>query len=114
VLEFFGITLPDLLIPGGVVVSAFGWTRLQGGQELGKQPPAEAAHGSDADAFYPLTMPLTVRSSSRSAASGQRRRSISLISRCSAAWPLPALRRAHDRRPCKRGTNVVVRLSAFY
>jgi small neutral amino acid transporter SnatA (MarC family) len=35
VLEFFGITLPVLRIAGGVVVTAFGWTLLQRGQELG-------------------------------------------------------------------------------
>jgi multiple antibiotic resistance protein len=60
VLEFFGITLPVLRIAGGVVVTAFGWTLLQGGQELGNQRTAEAAQASDCDAFYPLTMPLTV------------------------------------------------------
>jgi multiple antibiotic resistance protein len=41
VLEFFGITLPVLRIAGGVVVTAFGWTLLQGGQELGNQRTAE-------------------------------------------------------------------------
>jgi len=60
VLEFFGIALPVLRIAGGVVVAAFGWTLLQGGQELGNQRTAEAAQGSDGDAFYPLTMLLTV------------------------------------------------------
>src|SRR5215472_6238617 len=63
VLEFFGITLPVLRIAGGVVVTAFGWTLLQRGEELGSQRTPEAARGpSDTatDAFYPLTMPLTV------------------------------------------------------
>src|ERR1700759_141390 len=62
VLEFFGITLPVLRIARGAVVSAFGWTLLQAGQELGNRRTAEAARGSDTgtDAFYPLTMPLTV------------------------------------------------------
>jgi multiple antibiotic resistance protein len=62
VLEFFGITLPVLRIAGGVVVAALGWTLLQAGRELGNGRTAEAARGSDAgtDAFYPLTMPLTV------------------------------------------------------
>jgi len=55
VLEFFGITLPVLRIAGGVVVAAFGWT-------LADQRTAETARGPDTatDAFYPLTMPLTV------------------------------------------------------
>jgi multiple antibiotic resistance protein len=97
VLEFFGITLPVLRIAGGVVVTAFGWTLLQGSQELGNQRTAEAAQGSDGDAFYPLTChsPLDrelSRSPLRSVANGQRRSSISLILRCSLGWPLPASR----------------------
>jgi multiple antibiotic resistance protein len=62
VLEFFGITLPVLRIAGGVVVTAFGWTLLQAREDLEDQRIAEGARGPDAatDAFYPLTMPLTV------------------------------------------------------
>ena len=62
VLEFFGITLPVLRIAGGVVVTAFGWTLLQAREDLEGQRIAEGARGPDAatDAFYPLTMPLTV------------------------------------------------------
>ena len=62
VLEFFGITLPVLRIAGGVVVTTFGWTLLHAGEELANQSAAEAARGpgAPADAFYPLTMPLTV------------------------------------------------------
>lgn len=61
VLEFFGITLPVLRIAGGMVVTAFGWTLLQAKEELGDQRTAETERGPDAvDAFYPLTMPLTV------------------------------------------------------
>jgi multiple antibiotic resistance protein len=62
VLEFFGITIPVLRIAGGAVVSALGWTLLQTGQDLKDQRAAEAARGPEnaADAFYPLTMPLTV------------------------------------------------------
>jgi multiple antibiotic resistance protein len=62
VLEFFGITLPVLRIAGGFVVTMFGWTLLRAGEELGDQRAAEASRGPDTppDAFYPLTMPLTV------------------------------------------------------
>src|SRR5689334_21490918 len=62
VLEFFGITLPVVRIAGGLVVSAFGWTLLQAGGELENQRAAEAAcrPAVSTDAFYPLTMPLTV------------------------------------------------------
>jgi multiple antibiotic resistance protein len=62
VLEFFGITLPVVRIAGGLVVSAFGWTLLQAGDDLENQRTAEAARrpAAPTDAFYPLTMPLTV------------------------------------------------------
>lgn len=59
VLEFFGITLPVVRIAGGLVVSVFGWTLLQSGGHVdgGK---AATSGVSNPDAFYPLTMPLTV------------------------------------------------------
>ena len=62
VLEFFGITLPVVRIAGGLVVTALGWTLLQAGgdsenQRTTEAPPRPAA---STEAFYPLTMPLTV------------------------------------------------------
>ena len=61
VLEFFGITLPVVRIAGGMVVTAFGWKLLHAGEELEDQRAANAAARPVAiDAFYPLTMPLTV------------------------------------------------------
>lgn len=61
VLEFFGITLPVVRIAGGTVVAAFAWKLLHASEELEDQRSA-TAHAADArvDAFYPLTMPLTV------------------------------------------------------
>ena len=62
VLEFFGITLPVVRIAGGLVVAAFGWRLLHAPEE----PDADADRakvgdtGPAIDAFYPLTMPLTV------------------------------------------------------
>lgn len=90
VLEFFGITLPVLRIAGGVVVAAFGWTLLQAKEELADQRTAETARGPDTatDAFYPLTMPLTVGPGAISVAIalGSTRQPISLISLCSPLW----------------------------
>jgi multiple antibiotic resistance protein len=62
VLEFFGITLPVVRIAGGLVVTSFGWKLLHGGAESKDQSDADTAGGRDRpiDAFYPLTMPLTV------------------------------------------------------
>jgi multiple antibiotic resistance protein len=59
VLEFFGITLPVVRVAGGLVVTAFGWKLLQAGGSV-DDGPDEHAHNRPVDAFYPLTMPLTV------------------------------------------------------
>jgi multiple antibiotic resistance protein len=71
VLEFFGITLPIVRIAGGLVVSAFAWQMLHSGNEADQvrvsdelsRPPQGLK-----DAFYPLTMPLTVGPGSMSVA----------------------------------------------
>jgi multiple antibiotic resistance protein len=59
VLVFFGITLPVVRIAGGLAVAAFAWQLLRDGAT-----PAQGADAVDetaqVDAFYPLTMPLTV------------------------------------------------------
>jgi multiple antibiotic resistance protein len=61
VLSFFGIGLPVVQIGGGIVVAALGWKLLNA------PPPAPDAHRGTAavpfavpEAFYPLTMPLTI------------------------------------------------------
>lgn len=59
VLEFFGITLPVVRIAGGLVVAAFGWRLLHAPEEPEDRSSVSNA-GPSIDAFYPLTMPLTV------------------------------------------------------
>jgi multiple antibiotic resistance protein len=59
VLEFFGITLPILRVAGGLVVTAAGWNLLQSGDE-GDDERAGHKPVMPSDAFYPLTMPITV------------------------------------------------------
>lgn len=61
-LEFFGITLPAVRVAGGLVVIAFGWKLLHSDEKLADQRDSAAAEHRIAptDAFYPLTMPLTV------------------------------------------------------
>jgi len=62
ILVFFGITLPVVRVAGGLVVATVGWGILNRG--IG--PDDQDASGSLDDgqaakqAFYPLTMPLTV------------------------------------------------------
>ena len=59
VLEFFGLTLPVVRVAGGLVVTSAGWSLLN--QETdSRAPPPEPAGTEEPDAFYPLTLPLTV------------------------------------------------------
>jgi len=57
VLFFFGITVPVLRIAGGLAVAAFGWRVLSDGGASSHE--VEATEGT-VEAFYPLTLPLTV------------------------------------------------------
>ncbi|MBV8055745.1 MAG: MarC family protein [Deltaproteobacteria bacterium] len=59
VLEFFGITLPVLRVAGGLVVTAAGWNLLQA-EDRRDDELATHRPGRTIDAFYPLTMPITV------------------------------------------------------
>ncbi|HZB90025.1 MAG TPA: MarC family protein [Stellaceae bacterium] len=60
VLEFFGITLPVVRIAGGLVVSAFAWKLLNEADEAPEPQAGGGGQRTPLDAFYPLTMPLTV------------------------------------------------------
>ncbi len=61
-LAFFGITLPVMRLAGGLVVATVGWNILH--QGAGPDDADASAALDDAraarQAFYPLTMPLTV------------------------------------------------------
>jgi multiple antibiotic resistance protein len=59
VLVFFGITVPVLRIAGGLVVAAFGWSVLRDGPGSTHDAGPGDTEGP-IDAFYPLTLPLTV------------------------------------------------------
>jgi multiple antibiotic resistance protein len=59
VLEFFGITLPVVRVAGGLVVTAASWKLLQAGDE-GEDEQGAHRPVIPTDAFYPLTMPITV------------------------------------------------------
>ena len=59
VLEFFGISLPALRVAGGLVVTSFGWKLLHAG-DIGEDQRDAREAGHPVDAFYPLTMPLTI------------------------------------------------------
>jgi multiple antibiotic resistance protein len=62
ILAFFGISLPVVQVGGGLIVIATGWAMLK--QKSDDQPGSTHRTVSSQDplrqAFYPLTMPLTV------------------------------------------------------
>jgi multiple antibiotic resistance protein len=132
VLQFFGLTLPVVRIAGGLVVATFGWQLLHAKDASDPERAAEVGQSGRErpDAFYPLTMPLTVGPGSISVA-------IALGSQRPAAAPLSQLALlgtsavagllavAATIYVCyryaeqiigmlgERGTNVVLRMSAF-
>jgi len=63
ILAFFGISLPVVQVGGGLVVIATGWTLLRQPSEDGGDTGARKECNEDnyfRQAFYPLTLPLTV------------------------------------------------------
>jgi multiple antibiotic resistance protein len=128
VLEFFGITLPIVRIAGGIVVAATGWSLLQASDDF---PDDRTAHQPKipTDAFYPLTMPITVGPGSIAVAitigSQRPRAPLSEVAILGAAAIAGLIAVAATIYVCYRfaeetvgalgdsGTNVLVRLSAF-
>jgi multiple antibiotic resistance protein len=63
ILAFFGISLPVVQVGGGLVVISTGWSLLrQSNDETETSDPNRECHEFDyqQQAFYPLTLPLTV------------------------------------------------------
>jgi multiple antibiotic resistance protein len=64
VLDFFGLSIPDVQIAGGLVLSGLGWTLLAGPDGSDRATRSDAASTVTDDwrptAFFPLTMPVTV------------------------------------------------------
>jgi len=62
ILAFFGISLPVVQVGGGLVVASTGWAMLK--QKQDNEPPKTHQTVTPEDplrqAFYPLTLPLTV------------------------------------------------------
>jgi multiple antibiotic resistance protein len=59
ILEAFGITVPAVRVAGGLLVAAMGWKLLNDGGGT-TEHASEHTPAGPADAFYPLTLPLTV------------------------------------------------------
>jgi multiple antibiotic resistance protein len=62
VLSFFGISLPVVQVGGGLIVISTGWAMLNQKEENDRDEMGRTVNCTDAlrDAFYPLTLPLTV------------------------------------------------------
>ena len=62
VLSFFGISLPVVQVGGGMIVVASGWALLKEKDGNERNAVERRVSGTDVlrDAFYPLTLPLTV------------------------------------------------------
>ena len=63
ILTFFGISLPVVQVGGGLIVISTGWTLLRQSDSDGNEktgPPECDEGGYRRQAFYPLTLPLTV------------------------------------------------------
>lgn len=130
VLEFFGISLPVVRIGGGLVVASFGWKLLNSDERPDGERDAQKNTSPIPDAFYPLTMPLTVGPGSISVAitlGSQRPKGVDILhfAQAGGGGVLGILAIALSVYLCyrfaertvkmlgKTGTNVVVRLSAF-
>jgi multiple antibiotic resistance protein len=62
ILTFFGISLPVVQVGGGLIVISTGWTMLKRRDEDEKNEVRQNVESDDTfrEAFYPLTLPLTV------------------------------------------------------
>lgn len=62
ILGFFGLTIPAVQVAGGLVVVSYGWRYLQQGDDsAARQQQSKVSDQAILEqAFFPLTMPLTV------------------------------------------------------
>jgi multiple antibiotic resistance protein len=62
VLSFFGISLPVVQVGGGLIVISTGWAMLKQKDENDRGAVSRSVNCTDVlkEAFYPLTLPLTV------------------------------------------------------
>ena len=128
VLEFFGVTLPIVRVAGGLVVTATGWNLLQAGG-YGEEERSGHRPVIPTDGFYPLTMPITVGPGSIAVAitlgSQRPRVAVTEVALLGGAAVAGLIAIAATVYVCyrfaegtvgalgERGTNVLVRLSAF-
>lgn len=130
VLSFFGVSLPVVQLGGGLVVVAVGWAMLMQNNTDSAEPARKQIEPQDefSQAFYPLTMPLTVGPGSISVAITLGANSthrygvhvwfilVALIAMALIAVSIFLCYGFADRLARivgRTGTNVIVRLSSF-
>jgi multiple antibiotic resistance protein len=60
ILSFFGISLPVVQVGGGLIVVSTGWAMLTRSDQVGQVHQTVTTQDVLKNAFYPLTLPLTV------------------------------------------------------
>jgi len=130
VLSFFGISLPVVQVGGGVIVMATGWAMLKQKGANDRSTVERPGRGTDVlrEAFYPLTLPLTVGPGSISVAitlgaNAPHNLGANLISILAAAigsafiaWTIYLCYAFADRLALAvgpTGTNVIIKLTSF-
>jgi multiple antibiotic resistance protein len=132
VLDFFGLSIPDVQIAGGLVLSGLGWTLLTGPDKSNEACRSSASSAVIGDwrpaAFFPLTMPVTVGPGSIAVAlalgahhAATFRNSVAMVFAdvlgiaivAAAVYVCYNYADAILRRLGKTGTTVLTRLSAF-
>lgn len=132
ILRLFGISIPVILIGGGLVIAGIGWQMLNQKVDPGEKTltPDEASRTIQTMAFYPLTLPVTagpgcIAVAITLGAHGQRSSwQETLITQAGDATGilLSALTiylcyryaRVITARLGKTGTSVIMRLAAFF
>lgn len=138
VLLFFGISLPVLRVAGGLVVAAVGWRILNEGDTPADRTSTSAGDDTAAleQAFYPLTLPLTVGPGTIATAIALSAGPAAVVDQDISKLPLPFFQEAAgavaglaaialtvyfafreaaaiERVIGRTGTNILVRLFAF-
>jgi len=130
VLTFFGISLPVVQVGGGMIVIATGWSMLKQKNTNDRTAVGRTVSGTDVlrEAFYPLTLPLTVGPGSISVAitlgaNAPHNLGANLLSILAAAigsafvaWTIYLCYAFADRLALAvgpTGTNVIIKLSSF-
>lgn len=130
ILSFFGISLPVVEVGGGLLVAATGWTLLRHRDEDGSTQAKAVCNPANymSQAFYPLTLPLTVGPGTIAMAItvGANRTDVSqwqwhvisglLLGALAVAFSIYACYRSAEKIAAALGEtamNVVIRLSSF-